>query len=387
MSIVFCGDFCLAASSKGESVVLKNGISPWSNVSKVFGTDSRIVANLECPITTLTKGKAYKWANLRMNPQYIGLFLDGLSFAILGNNHIGDFGEHAVRATEAHLAQSAIAYAGVGASIDDALTCNNIYINNINVGIVSLCCPSTNSEFIATHQLPGVAPLGIATLHASIQRARRLSDLVVVYPHWGREWVHDPSPDQVRLARFAIDSGADAVIGCHSHTVQSYEMYKDKWIFYGLGNFCFDAGYAQSLESDGSLSIVPLTLSRENMESLIVSFIPENMNGNYALRLNKIQAFSFDQSFLPAPMDLSELSFSLEEASFRLQSFVNKNKDWLQSLDEPEFVSRLLNGSSMAYWYRHPSFESVEPPQLSRISALKSVTARRIRKLFHYFSK
>ena len=41
------------------------------------------------------------------------------------------------------------------------------------------------------------------------------------------------------MARRLIDVGADLIIGHHSHTIQPYEKYKGKYIFYSLGNFCF----------------------------------------------------------------------------------------------------------------------------------------------------
>jgi poly-gamma-glutamate synthesis protein (capsule biosynthesis protein) len=40
--------------------------------------------------------------------------------------------------------------------------------------------------------------------------------------------------------RFMIDAGADAVVGHHTHIISGYEVYKNKPIFYSLGNFCFD---------------------------------------------------------------------------------------------------------------------------------------------------
>jgi hypothetical protein len=40
--------------------------------------------------------------------------------------------------------------------------------------------------------------------------------------------------------RFMIDAGADAVIAHHTHTISGFETYKNRPIFYGLGNFCFD---------------------------------------------------------------------------------------------------------------------------------------------------
>ena len=64
----------------------------------------------------------------------------------------------------------------------------------------------------------------------------------MVLLHWGGRVEEGYYPDfnQPRLARKIIDLGADLIIGGHSHTVQPYEVYKGKSIFYSLGNFCFD---------------------------------------------------------------------------------------------------------------------------------------------------
>lgn len=40
--------------------------------------------------------------------------------------------------------------------------------------------------------------------------------------------------------RFFIDVGADAVVNHHQHCYSGYEVYKDKPVFYGLGNLLFD---------------------------------------------------------------------------------------------------------------------------------------------------
>jgi len=48
------------------------------------------------------------------------------------------------------------------------------------------------------------------------------------------------SPDQKKVFRTAIDYGADIVIGSQAHQPQTFEVYKDKMIYYGLGNLLFD---------------------------------------------------------------------------------------------------------------------------------------------------
>ena len=65
------------------------------------------------------------------------------------------------------------------------------------------------------------------------------AEVVIPYFHWGIERSYEPYDVQQNLARFAIDNGADAVIGSHPHVIQSMENYKGKLIAYSMGNFCF----------------------------------------------------------------------------------------------------------------------------------------------------
>lgn len=63
---------------------------------------------------------------------------------------------------------------------------------------------------------------------------------VVVYAHWGEEYVEVHSPLQKKMAKDWIDAGADLIVGTHPHVVQDASIYKGVPIFYSLGNFVFD---------------------------------------------------------------------------------------------------------------------------------------------------
>lgn len=296
--LIFCGDFCLA----GEAFVAElqeKRVEPWRLLLQAMGENATIVGNLECAISEEGQGLPFKWANLKMSPR-LHYMLDGLSVAVLGNNHIGDFGARGVNDTHELLADKGIQAVGQGETLSDALKPLIIDIDGRRLGIVSLCCPTTNCEYLATHQSAGVAPLGMATLKQAIDGARDQCDALAVFLHWGCEWVHDPAPDQLRLARQAIDCGADAVLGCHSHTIQSYEQYKGRWIFYGLGNYLFNAGEAQSIRADGMIERIPLTLKPENRESLAVAFrISDTDKGQGRLVLDRVQPMRFGDDFIP----------------------------------------------------------------------------------------
>jgi len=78
---------------------------------------------------------------------------------------------------------------------------------------------------------------------ASVRRARRNADLVLVGIH-AHESLGDREIPATFLPEFAhacIDAGAHAFIGHGPHVLRGIEIYKNKPIFYSLGNFIFNA--------------------------------------------------------------------------------------------------------------------------------------------------
>jgi hypothetical protein len=65
-------------------------------------------------------------------------------------------------------------------------------------------------------------------------------DLNLISLHWGREYKYEPTKEQTNLAHYIIDNWADMIIWHHSHIFGKTEIYKEKPIFYSLGNYIFD---------------------------------------------------------------------------------------------------------------------------------------------------
>lgn len=61
-----------------------------------------------------------------------------------------------------------------------------------------------------------------------------------MYFHWGIELDYYPDKKQKDFAHYAIDKGADLVMGSHPHVIQGIEKYKNKYIAYSLGNFALE---------------------------------------------------------------------------------------------------------------------------------------------------
>ena len=100
------------------------------------------------------------------------------------------------------------------------------------------CCEHEFS--IATATTPGCNPLNPVQQYYAITEAKRNADHVIVIVHGGHEFYQLPSPRMKETYRFFVDCGADAVINHHQHCYSGYEVYKDKPVFYGLGNLLFD---------------------------------------------------------------------------------------------------------------------------------------------------
>ncbi len=75
-----------------------------------------------------------------------------------------------------------------------------------------------------------------------VEKAKQISDVVIVSAHWGEENTFAPSSYQTHYAQLFADLNVDVVIGTHPHTIQPVEWIKGKdgnetLVVYSLGNF------------------------------------------------------------------------------------------------------------------------------------------------------
>ena len=81
----------------------------------------------------------------------------------------------------------------------------------------------------------------VTALREDIAACRQQADVVLVSVHWGDFTRPFTITDhERRLARLAVDAGADGVLGHHHHLLRGVEFYRGRPIFYGLGHFVFD---------------------------------------------------------------------------------------------------------------------------------------------------
>ena len=69
-----------------------------------------------------------------------------------------------------------------------------------------------------------------------------MSDLVIVCPHWGTEYVYNATSYQKKWTDIFLEEGVDVVIGTHPHVLEPVEQLKREdghtmVVYYSLGNF------------------------------------------------------------------------------------------------------------------------------------------------------
>lgn len=162
----------------------------------------------------------------------------GVDIVTLANNHAFDYGLPGLQLTLEHLEKQGIKSVGVGLTLEEAREPLYVKKRNETLAIVNCC---EHEYGIATRNQAGTNPLDLISQYKAITEAKKKADYVLVIVHGGSEQYQLPSPRMQDTYRYFIEVGADAVVNHHQHCYSGMEVYCGKPIYYGLGNFAFDA--------------------------------------------------------------------------------------------------------------------------------------------------
>jgi len=230
----------------------------------------KFVFNLEYPLSTMGEPAKHK-INLGADTPNIYETFNKLPLAVnLANNHIMDYGEEGFSKTVEYLNEKKIGYFGAGNKENNY---NNPYIikyDEKSIAFFGYCCPTAHPVF-GGEGFNGSARLDTSNIEEDIKKYKKKVDFIIINLHWGDEEIIYPKPIDVKKAHAIIDSGADLIIGHHSHVVQSIEKYKGKYIFYGVGNFIFpDFNVPSSYDGKKFLNRSIKKQWKKNKETIIV---------------------------------------------------------------------------------------------------------------------
>jgi len=207
-------------------------------VEKMAGLDLNIV-NLESPVVSGPEpGKIFKTGpHLKTGSKiYDVLRLLNVDVLTLANNHILDYGEEGLRQTLESSAANGFKSVGAGMDLDRASEPLLLSFDCLKIAIVNFC---ENEWSTASKEKGGANPMDVVRNVRQIRMAREGADFVLAIIHGGHERYRLPSPRMVEQYRFYAESGADMVVGHHSHCFSGYEIHGETPIFYSLGNMLF----------------------------------------------------------------------------------------------------------------------------------------------------
>lgn len=237
VKIIFLGDISLNSTYEE---ILKQGIDPFSGLKDIFKASDFVIGNLECMIRG-SDVNLKKYPRLATSREaYSMLDTLNLSLVTLAHNHVYDGLKEGFENTVGELIRKNISYIGASTVKEESL---QPYLKNING--IRFCFLNYVTEN-TTPALPDDCDVFInyyekEKILRDINRYRPECDYIILLFHWGgdTEGYKQPKLEQQADARLFIDSGADLIVAGHSHVLQPYEIYKGKYIFYSLGNFCF----------------------------------------------------------------------------------------------------------------------------------------------------
>lgn len=236
------GDVMLGG--RARKVVEEYGLDyPLGGVQPLLALSPIVMANLEGPFAAAARRVARQFS-YRVRPALAAaLPRAGVNVVTLANNHLVDCDRAGVTETLDALRQVGVFAVGAGADERAAHAPVIMESHGRRIGILAYYW---NRRCAATSTLPGSAMDPPEALEEDISALRARADRIIVTFHWGIPYERVPSAEDRAKARFAVECGADVVIGHHPHVLQPFEVHRGRAIFYSVGNLAFGSGNSRA---------------------------------------------------------------------------------------------------------------------------------------------
>ena len=301
----------------------ENFIKTWNNV------DYRIL-NLECCLGTMNQKIDKNGPCLKASSESInGIKSLNPNLILLSNNHILDYGTEGLQSTIKLLNNKNINYTGIVKNSLEKYKPYYIQKDNIKIGIYNVC---ENEFSVATEKTEGANSLNEVKNYIEINEAKKECDYIFVIFHGGKEFYRYPSPKLQRICRNFINAGADLVITQHSHCIGTEEIYNNKKIIYGQGNFIFDNDINNEYWNTSLLIEIEIGINKLN-----IKYIPLEKN-NGLVKISKNQNILKD--FYQRSEEIKSQKNILTKYSDLANQYLNS---YLYQFRKTSLIERALN--------------------------------------------
>lgn len=242
------------------------------------------IANLETSITTSDDYWKGKGIHYRMHPKNISCMTAAkIDCCVLSNNHILDWGYAGLAETLQTLERAKVRSAGAGRNKAEAAKPALLELAGKGRVIVFGFGSETSGiprNWAATASQPGVNLLrdlsdeSVREIAISVQALKRQGDIVVASIHWGGNWGYEIPQQHVAFAHKLVDDAAvDIIHGHSSHHAKGIEVYKEKPILYGCGDFLSDYEGIRGYESFRDDLAVMYFITMDPSAATLTSFV------------------------------------------------------------------------------------------------------------------
>ena len=345
-AIVFAGD--TMTWDRTAQLLHKYGAHyPFEATALLLQQADLTVLNLEGPIAERAARSKEQWS-YRVPPWTLaGLRRAGVDQVSLANNHLYDCGEAGVNETLRHLGAYGIGAFGLQQSDERSLEPRVVTVGSAQVALLGFVAAETlypeaedapasgedpgrlrqlRDRLGPTQSRLGAAIATVQSVRRAVEHAASVSDLVVLFIHFGVRYHRPPTAFQRRAAEAAIDAGASLVVGHHAHFWQPVGVHRGRPIVFSTGNFAFGSGNRRA--DEGLIVRAVLTGKRLDRVELFPLFIknrdptvryqPKVMRGASARDLLTRLAAASAQ--LGAQMELEEVAPGAVRGVVRLAS-------------------------------------------------------------------
>ena len=195
---------------------------------------------------TVLGGKELRYSGYpRFNsPQEVGdaIVKAGFNVVLHATNHAMDKGEQGMQnSLDYWKKQKGITVLGANDTEEDYNTVKVVEVNGIKIAMLNYTY-SLNGLSLPKNRPYMVNLLDEDKIRQDVAKAKEEADFVIVFPHWGTEYVYTPSSSQKRWTKLFLETGVDLVIGTHPHVLENIEWFEGEdghkmLVYYSLGNY------------------------------------------------------------------------------------------------------------------------------------------------------
>ncbi len=281
--------FCMAAATQAQSPTLSivltgQSLLRWGlptaapTITSLLKGDA-VFTNFEATVFDPRKGQSPTDGAVVSPEALESLKTFGFNLLSLSNNHSWDFKVRGIENTLEQAKRLKLVHAGIGQTVEEAVAPGYMHTPKGTVALVAMASGLIADGGSDTAARPGVNELRIEgnvpnpddsqRILQSIRNAKQRADLVVVYQHnhvfdqpfgkmmrerlperlvppgWLVKWTHDE-----------VDAGADIIVMHGAPLLHGVEIYRDRPIFFDLGNFIFQTALANVWEPIAWESVV-----------------------------------------------------------------------------------------------------------------------------------